>query len=62
VLQDSLDEALLFRTIATLQPDAPVSASMEDMEWQGPQDGFADVAASVDGDRLADRAARLARG
>jgi 5'-3' exonuclease len=62
VLQDHLDDALLFRTLATLQPDAPISASVADMAWQGPRDGFDEVAASLDGDRLAERAARLARG
>ena len=61
VLQDGLEDALLFRTIATLQPDAPVSASVEDMAWRGPQAGFGDVAAALDADRLADRADRLAR-
>jgi 5'-3' exonuclease len=61
VLQDHLDDALLFRTLATLQPDAPVSASVADMEWNGPLGGFAELAASIDGDRLADRAERLAR-
>ncbi len=30
-LQDHLDDALLFRTLATLQPDAPVSASVDDL-------------------------------
>ena len=29
-LQDNLDDALLFRTLATLQPDAPVSASVDE--------------------------------
>jgi 5'-3' exonuclease len=61
VLQDQLEDALLFRTLATLQPDAPVSASVEEMAWRGPQDGFAALAASLDGDRLAGRAERLAR-
>jgi 5'-3' exonuclease len=61
VLQDNLEEALLFRTLATLQPDAPVSASVDDMRWRGPRDGFDELAASMDGERLAERAARLAR-
>jgi len=61
VLQDQLEDALLFRTLATLQPDAPISDSVADMAWLGPRDGFDDVAAALDGDRLADRATRLAR-
>jgi 5'-3' exonuclease len=60
VLQDHLDDALLFRTLATLQPDAPVSSSVADMAWRGPTAGFAAVASSIDGDRLAERADRLA--
>ena len=60
VLQDELEQALLFRTLATLQPDAPVSASVEDMAWRGPRDGFERLAASLDADRLAERAHRLA--
>lgn len=61
VLQDQLEDALLFRTLATLQTDAPVSASVDDMAWRGPRAGFADIAASLDDDRLAERADRLAR-
>ena len=59
-LQDHLGEALLFRTLATLQTDAPISATVDDTEWTGPTDGFAELAASIDGDRLAERADRLA--
>jgi len=60
VLQDQLEDALLFRTLATLQPDAPVSASVEDMAWRGPRDGFDRLAATLDAERLAERAHRLA--
>lgn len=59
-LQDHLDEALLFRTLATLQRDAPVSASVADMAWRGPRPGFDELAASLDADRIAARAHRLA--
>ena len=59
-LQDDLERALLFRTLATLQADAPVSATVDEMAWAGPTDGFADLAASMDGERLVDRAERLA--
>lgn len=60
VLQDHLDDALLFRTLATLQPDAPVSASVDDMAWRGPRPGFAEVAARLDAEQLVERAHRLA--
>ena len=59
-LQADLELALLFRTLATLQRDAPVSASIDDMAWRGPQPGFASVAEEIDGERLAERAERLA--
>ena len=39
-LQDHLEDALLFRTLATLQPDAPVSATVDDMAWTGPTEAF----------------------
>jgi 5'-3' exonuclease len=60
VLQDHLDEALLFRTLATLQPDAPVSASVDDLAWRGPRDGFDALARELGAERLAERANRLA--
>jgi 5'-3' exonuclease len=59
-LQDHLDEALLFRTLATLQTDAPVCATVDEMAWRGPRAGFGELAASLDGDRVAERAHRLA--
>lgn len=60
VLQDQMDEALLFRTLATLRPDAPVSASVDELRWRGPRDGFDARAAGLDAERLVDRAHRLA--
>ncbi len=58
-LQDQLDEALLFRTLATLQTDAPVSESVADMEWRGPTAAFADLAGRLDGQALVERADRV---
>ncbi|HEX4603609.1 MAG TPA: 5'-3' exonuclease H3TH domain-containing protein [Candidatus Angelobacter sp.] len=37
------DDALLFRTLATLRLDAPVFDSVEDMRWQGPRASFEDT-------------------
>jgi 5'-3' exonuclease len=59
-LHDHLDEALLFRTLATLQADAPVSASVDDMAWRGPRPGFDQVAARLDAGQLVERVHRLA--
>ena len=60
-LQDNLDDALLFRTLATLQTDAPVSETVGDLEWTGPDERFAAYAEAMDGDRLVRRAEALAR-
>jgi 5'-3' exonuclease len=44
VLSESLfsawDEALLFRTLATLRVDAPVFDTVEDLQWKGPRADF----------------------
>lgn len=60
-LQDNIDQALLFRTLATLQPDAPVSLTVDEMEWRGPTAGFAAFAEALDADNLVRRAERLAQ-
>src|SRR2546422_21936 len=39
-LFNSWDDALLFRTLATLRLDAPVFDTVEDLRWQGPHPGF----------------------
>jgi 5'-3' exonuclease len=39
-LFDSWDDALLFRTLATLRLDAPVFDAVEDLRWKGPQPHF----------------------
>ncbi len=58
-LQDNLDDALLFRTLATLQPDAPVSPDVDAMEWTGPSNDCARFASSIGAERLTERAERL---
>jgi 5'-3' exonuclease len=37
-LREQFDLALLFRRIATVVPEAPVSAGVDDMRWDGPPD------------------------
>jgi len=39
-LRRSWDDALLFRTLATLRLDAPVFASVEELRWKGPRSTF----------------------
>ena len=58
VLRAQWADALLFRRIATVELDAPVSASVDELRWTGP----ADSAALVDlcGPDIARRAEGLA--
>ena len=51
------DDALLFRTLATLRLDAPVFETVEDLRWQGPQAGFAEHCRRMKSPDLARRAA-----
>ena len=39
-LFDSWDDALLFRTLATLRLDAPVFETVDDLHWKGPRPNF----------------------
>jgi 5'-3' exonuclease len=48
VLREHRDDALLFRTLATLRTDVPVLSSIEELRWTGPTDAFAPLAASLD--------------
>lgn len=60
-LQDQRDLAFLFRRIATVELDVPVG-TVDDWRWTGPTDAFAEVAEQLGAPRLAERAARLAKG
>ena len=59
-LRERFDEALLFRRIATLARDAPVSDTVEDLRWTGPAERFAELCGWLDAPRLAERAKALA--
>ncbi|WP_420615883.1 5'-3' exonuclease [Candidatus Palauibacter sp.] len=59
-LSGALDDALLFRRLATLVRDAPVSRTVDDLEWTGPRDDFDLVATILDARDLAPRARHLA--
>jgi 5'-3' exonuclease len=58
-LAADLDLALLFRRIATVELDSPVGTSVDEFEWKGPRADFLDLARTFDGERLAERAAKL---
>lgn len=58
-LRDQLELALLFRRIATIEADVPVGV-VDDWQWTGPTDGFAEFAARLGAPHLVERAMRLA--
>jgi 5'-3' exonuclease len=60
-LRDHFEDALLFRRIATVDLDAPVSASVDDMVWTGPTAGFDERCAEIGAQRVAARAHELFR-
>jgi 5'-3' exonuclease len=63
-LREGYELALLFRRIATLELDAPVSETVDELRWTGPPDpgAFAALCEKLGAPRLAERAARLAEG
>ena len=60
-LRDGFEDALLYRRIATVELGAPVSATVDEMEWRGPRPGFEERCAELGAERLAERARELAR-
>ena len=48
-LNDSRDDALLFRTLATLRTDIPLFEDVEALRWKGPTPRFAAMAAQLEG-------------
>ena len=61
-LRDGFEEALLFRRIATVELGAPVSATVDEMQWRGPRPGLEARCAELGAPRLAARAHELAGG
>jgi 5'-3' exonuclease len=50
------EQALLFKTLATLRTDAPLFADVDELEWRGAPDAFAACAAQLGDERLLARA------
>jgi len=48
VLSRGRENALLFRTLATLRTDIPLFEDVEQLHWRGPTDAFAPIAAKLD--------------
>ncbi len=51
------DDALLFRTLATLRLDVPVFDSIEDLRWKGPRPSFEEYARRLKAPGLVERVA-----
>jgi 5'-3' exonuclease len=62
VLREQFELALLFRRIATVETDAPISESVDELRWTGPPDptAFDQLCEVLGAPRLAERATRLA--
>jgi 5'-3' exonuclease len=48
VLEEERNRALLFRTLATLRTDIPLFKSVDELEWKGPTESFAPLAAKLE--------------
>ncbi len=60
-LREGFEDALLFRRIATVESGAPVSATVDEMEWHGPAAGLDERCAELGAEHLAARAHELSR-
>jgi 5'-3' exonuclease len=56
------DDALLFRTLATLRLDAPVFQSVDDLRWTKPREDFAALCRAMKAPALLERAKKLQSG
>jgi 5'-3' exonuclease len=59
-LAEQRERARLFRTLATLRPDAPIGADVDALRWVGPGPGFAGWSERLGPPSLQDRAATRA--
>ena len=60
VLSDQMDDALLFRDLATLRTDAAVFTDVDELRWKGPAPEFETVCREMNAPYLSERADRLA--
>ncbi|MCB0975838.1 MAG: flap endonuclease [Acidimicrobiales bacterium] len=59
-LAEGIDDALLFRTIATIAYDAPTVTTVDELRWSGPTADLAALSEEIDAPELLARAERLA--
>jgi 5'-3' exonuclease len=62
VLREQWNEALLYRTLATLRTDAPVFESVDELRWKGPTPEFARFSQRLAAPALQTRAAAASAG
>ena len=53
------NDALLFRTLATLRLDVPVFDTVEDLHWRGPRENFEEQCRRLNASNLLDRVGRI---
>ncbi|HET9888374.1 MAG TPA: 5'-3' exonuclease H3TH domain-containing protein, partial [bacterium] len=56
VLEGRVEQALLFKRLATLKTDAPLFRDVDQLQWRGPTAGFEALAAKMGAPRLLARA------
>jgi len=54
-LIEQRDQAMLFRTLATLRTDIPLFDDVDQLRWNGHTSSFAQIAARLDGAKTEDR-------
>ncbi|HMH50682.1 MAG TPA: 5'-3' exonuclease H3TH domain-containing protein [Candidatus Acidoferrum sp.] len=59
-LSEQHEQALLFRRLATLRPDAPIAADVDALRWTGPRPDFSDWSKRLGSSSLHERASALA--
>ena len=62
VLGGRRDQALLFKTLATLKTDAPLFRNVDELEWRGPTRAFAAWTERIESPRLLERCRKLEAG
>jgi 5'-3' exonuclease len=60
ILGSKLDDALLFKRLATLRNDAKLFDDVDELQWQGPTPAFAAFAKKINEPKLLERANKLA--
>ncbi len=60
VLGEKLEEALLFKNLATLRTDAPLFKKVKELRWKGPTPAFAKFTEKMNAPKLLERANDLA--